>query len=118
MNIDDEGPIAYNSFVQLSKNYFVNKTECQLNKIRNDVTDSKLMLFSNVLDMQGIPNYLKLFFDTAITTEISKFRMSAHYLSIERGRYTKPKTPRNDRVFCRNRNSFLYGMSKIPYTKE
>ena len=62
------------------KDYFVNHAECQLNKIRNDVTDSKLMLFSNVLDMKGIPNYLKLFSDRAITREISTFRMSAHYL--------------------------------------
>ena len=46
--------------------------------------------------MKGIPNYLKLFSDRAITREISKFRMSAHYLNIERGSYTKPKTPRND----------------------
>ena len=98
LNIDNEEPIAYNSFVQLLKDYFVNQTECQLNKIRNDVIDSKLMLFSNVLDMQSIPNYLKLFSDRAITREISKFCMSAHYLNIERGRYTKPKTPRNDRI--------------------
>ena len=90
--------IAYNAFVQLLKNYFFNQTECQLNKIRNDVTDSILMLFSNILDMQGIPNYLNLFSDRAITREISKFRMSAYCLNIERGRYTKPKTPRNDRV--------------------
>ena len=87
LNIDNEEPIVYNSFVQLLKDYFVNQTECQLNKIRNDVIDSKLRLFSNVLDMQSIPNYLKLFSDSAITMEISKFRLSAHYLNIERGRY-------------------------------
>ena len=63
LNIDNEEPIAYNSFVQLLKVYFVNQTECQLNKIRNDVTDSNLMLFSDVLDMKGIPNYLKLLSD-------------------------------------------------------
>ena len=97
-NIHNEEPIAYTSFVQHLKDYFVNQTECQLNKIRNDVTDSKLVLFSNVLDMKGIPNYLKLFSDKAITREISKFRMSAHYLNIERGRYTKSMTPRNDRI--------------------
>ena len=98
LNIDNEEPTAYTSFVQLLKDYFVNQTECQLNKIRNDVTDSKLVLFSNVLDMKGIPNYLKIFSDRAITREISKFRISAHYLNIERGRYTKPKTPRNYRI--------------------
>ena len=91
LNIDNKEPIVYTSFVQLLKDYFVNQTECQLNKIRNDVTDSKLVLFSNVLDMKGIPNYLKLFSDRALTREILKFRMSAHYLNIERGRYTKPK---------------------------
>ena len=77
LNIDNEEPIAYNSFVQLLKDYFVNQTECQLYKIRNDVTDSNLMLFSDVLDMKGIPNYLKLLSDRAITKEISKFRISA-----------------------------------------
>ena len=40
LSIDNEEPIAYNSFVQLLKDYFVNQTECQLNKIRNDVIDS------------------------------------------------------------------------------
>ena len=39
LNIDNEETIAYNSFVQLLKDYFVNQTECQLNEIRNDVTD-------------------------------------------------------------------------------
>ena len=77
LNIDNEEPVAYNSFVQLLKDYFVNQTECQLNKIRNDVTDSNLMLFSDVLDMKGIPNYLKLLSDWAITKEISIFRISA-----------------------------------------
>ena len=39
--------------VQFLKDYSVNQTECQLNKIRNDVTDSKLVLFSNVLRYEG-----------------------------------------------------------------
>ena len=103
LNIDNEEPIAYFSFVQLLKDYFVNQTDYQLNKIRHYVTDSKLVLYSNVLATKGIPNYLKLFSDRVISREISKFRMSAHYLNNER-EYTKPNTPRNDR-FCPHCNS-------------
>ena len=74
------------------------QTECQLNKIKHNVVDSKLSVFSHILDIHNIPKYLSLISERAITKEITKFRLSVHYLNIERGRFTKPKTPRNDRI--------------------
>ena len=52
LNVDNEEIVLYNYFVLLLKGHCLKKTECQLSEIRNDVTDSKLWLFSNILDMK------------------------------------------------------------------
>lgn len=98
LNLNTREPVEHTVFVKLLNDYFSKQTEGQLNKIRSEVTDSKLYMFSNVLIANDVPSYLKLVSDRTITREITKFRLSAHYLNIERGRYTKPKTPRNERI--------------------
>ena len=70
----------------------------QINKMKNEATDSKLHLFSHVLDLKSISNYLQPTSEGNLTKNITKFRLSAHCLKIERGRYTKSKTPRNNRI--------------------
>ena len=98
LNIDYEDPIDHTYFLQILKDYYMKQTEQQLNKIKNETTDSKLHLFSHVLDLNNIPNYLQYTPDRNVTRDITKFRLSAHCLHIERDRYTKPKTPRSYRI--------------------
>ena len=98
LNIDNEDPIDHTNFTQLLKDYYMKQVEQQINKMKNETTDSKLHLFSHVLDLNYIPNYLQHTSDRNLTRDITKFRLSAHCLKIERGRYTKPKTPRNNRI--------------------
>ena len=98
LNIDIKEPIDHAIFVHLLNEYYMQQTECQLNKIKHNVVDSKLSVFSHILDINNIPKYLSLISERAITKDITKFRLSAHYLNTERGRFTKLKTPRNDRI--------------------
>jgi hypothetical protein len=48
------------------------------------------------------PDYLKMNIPKKDKLIITKFRLSDHILNIERGRYTKPKTKREERycLFC------------------
>ena len=91
LKIDNKDPIDHTDFLQILKYYYMKQTEQQLNKMENETADSKLHLFSHVLDLNNIPNYLHQTPDRNVTNNIAKFRMSAHCLHIERGRYTKPK---------------------------
>ena len=62
--------------------------------------DSKLKLYSSIFSLDSnIPNYLKLNLKQSCTSIITKLRVSAHTLNIERGR---PKLPRDKRTckFC------------------
>ena len=81
--------------------YFTNQTKDKLdsNKINDD---TKLKVFSNVLQFGNIPQYLKLNVPKEVKSNITKLRTSTHKLHIETGRYTRPKTPRNERTcnFC------------------
>ena len=49
------------------------QTEQQLHKMKNETTDSKLHLFSHVLDLNIIPNYLQHTPDRNVTRDITKF---------------------------------------------
>ena len=62
LNVGNKKPVffLYNCFVQLLKDSYLKKTEWRLSEIRNDVTDSKLWLFSNILDIKKLPNYQKV----------------------------------------------------------
>ena len=66
--------------------------------MKKEATDSKLHLFSHVLDLNNIPNYLQHTSDRNVIRVITKFRLSADSLNIERGIYTKLKTPRSYRI--------------------
>ena len=56
-------------------------------------TDSKLMLYGKVKRQYSHETYLDS--DCYDLRSLVKFRMSIHGFPIERGRYHKPKTPRN-----------------------
>jgi hypothetical protein len=72
----------------------------RISQLRN-CTDTKLSIYSklkNVYKYEAYLNYSKC------SKYITKFRLSDHYLPIERGRYHRPKLPRDLRIcpFCKS----------------
>ncbi len=57
--------------------------------------DTKLAIYSDVKTKWGYESYLN---SGQYRSYITKFRLSDHFLPIERGRYLKPKIPRHDRI--------------------
>ena len=66
--------------------------------------DSKLRTYKLFKTNIGIENYLMGHTNIANRKEFTKLRLSAHQLQIERGRYTVPKTPPDQRIckYCTN----------------
>ena len=56
---------------------------------------NKVVLCYEKFELQ---KYLDFNLSKSATKNLSKLRLSAHTLFIERGRYTRPKTPRHERV--------------------
>ena len=59
--------------------------------------NNKLINYSKFKNNFILEKYL-LHYDTSERRNLTKLRISAHYLQIESGRYTKPKTPRQNRL--------------------
>ena len=57
-----------------------------------------LKTYSNFKVNFGLEPYLYLVRDRRYRKAITQIRTSSHALEIERGRYTKPKTPVNERL--------------------
>ena len=80
--------------------YYHQQSDSQLQKIKSGAVDSKLILFSNIFISNVVPFYLETNLSKSIKSKITQLRISAHCLNIERGRYNKPKIPREER-FCK-----------------
>ena len=76
------------------------QSDSQLQKIKSGAVDSKLILFSNIFIPNCVPFYLETNLSKSIKSKITQLRISDHCLNIERGRYNKPKIPREER-FCK-----------------
>lgn len=97
--------------------FYMQQTTNSLNTI-NVNEDSKLKLYSSIVNFNGkAPTYLKLNLKQSNNSIITKFRISAHKLSIERGRYARPKIPRNKRV-CKFCNEIENEMHFILFCKQ
>jgi hypothetical protein len=65
----------------------------------NNGRGNKLRTYCLIKQTFEVERYLGTISDRTLRTEMTKFRTSAHKLSIETGRYTKPKkTPVTDRI--------------------
>ena len=67
------------------------KKKKELSLLRNQVHDNKLNTFSKMYSNFSLPKYLSFGLLKVKTKELSKLRVSAHGLLIERGRYSGPK---------------------------
>ena len=79
----------YNSIRQ----YYINQWN-ENNKREN----SKLRTYNNFKNSLEQEEYIKVMNNKQHIKTIAKFRLSCHQLAIEKGRYTKPKTPVEDRL--------------------
>ncbi|MEW8548168.1 MAG: reverse transcriptase domain-containing protein, partial [Candidatus Thiodiazotropha sp.] len=70
----------------------------ELTVLRNQVHDNKLNTFSQIYTQFSLQNYLTFGLPKSKTKELSKLRISSHDLLIERGRYFRPKVPRENRL--------------------
>jgi hypothetical protein len=69
----------------------------RIQHIRNS-EDDKLNFFSNTYGAFQLQPYLKTGLTKSITKHLTELRISSHRLKIERGRYTRPKTSRSERL--------------------
>ena len=65
--------------------------------LRHRVQDNKLNTFSKLYSQFSLQTYLSFGLSKVTTKELSKLRISAHDLLIERGRYFRPRVPREKR---------------------
>ena len=72
--------------------------EFWFSRIQNIDNKPKLELYKNIKNGFEFESYLQLVKDFRYRNAITKIRSSSHPLEIERGRYTKPKTPRSNRL--------------------
>ena len=85
-------------FPQIIHNKSVEEVSSQLRSI-NDA--NKLYTYSKIYNNFTCQTYLSFGISKALTKELSKLRISAHDLKIEKGRYFRPVIPRNQRL-CSN----------------
>ena len=97
--------ILRNSFISFSICHFgFHHQHVILSKL-NDVRwspESKLFLYSKLKHDFEYENYLDT--ENPFRTEVTKFRLSAHALPVEKGRYARPIIERNSRLcnLCKN----------------
>ena len=117
----DEGHRSWFSFIDISVKKFkldmdninVNTildslNECctqNINKKLKELSfkehDNKLFLYSNIYQNFQIQDYLSFNLPNSLTNAITKLRISAHSLLIEKGRHFRPKLDRKNRL-CTN----------------
>ena len=78
------------------------KYKCDLNtelsSLRRQIQDNKLYTFSHIYSNFSLQDYLSFGLPKDKTRELAKLRISAHDLLIERGRYFRPRIPRESRL--------------------
>ena len=85
----------YSSFKeQLHQSFMM---DC-INKINDSTTNPKLRTYKLLKEQFKLESYLTHPTNINHTLALLKFRISAHNLAIETGRYTKPKTPIENRL--------------------
>ena len=83
--------------------FYKSKINFELSKIREE-SSGKLLFYSKIYKKFEQQEYLKFHIQKELRKQLTKLRISAHPLAIETGRYSKPKTPHNERCckFCKD----------------
>lgn len=94
----DISKISEKEIPTIINNYYVNSINEQLNNLQKPDTDSKLNTFASCYKDFKLQSYLDFNLPKNKVKFLTKLRISAHILHIEKGRYSKPKLPRNLRL--------------------
>ena len=94
----DEPNVVISDVKNKLNNFFV---EHWWSSIQSSSRFSKLELYKNIKKGFHFETYFDLAKDLKYRNTITKMRFSSHPLEIESGRYTKPKTPRSNRLCSR-----------------
>ena len=97
-----ESELQSNNMPEIISNKYESDINKELSLLRSQVHDNKLNTFSKIYSNFSLPKYLSFGLPKAKIKELSKVRVSAHELLIERGRYFRPKVP------CEKRLCILY----------
>ena len=93
----------YASKYNLSLNDFDIKAHQQGSNEYKSSDNNKLYFLSNITENSGLQKYLDLGLPQSKTKHITKLHISSHLLQIERGRHTRPKNIKRNRL-CNNCN--------------
>ena len=80
-----------------------------LHSLNAHITDNKkLSLYASFKTNYKFEPYLDYIADFTVRSTLAKLRLSAHNLQIETGRFSKKKTPRDERfcLYCKSQNTF------------
>jgi hypothetical protein len=94
----DISKLSTDDISKIVNNYYNKSVEDQLTISKNQTTDSKLNTFANCYNKFSLQSYLDLMLSKSIVKNLTKSRISAHTLLIEKGRYFRPKLCRNLRL--------------------
>lgn len=94
----DISKLSTDDISKIVNNYYKKSVEDQLKIFKNQTTDSKLNTFANCYNEFSLQSYLDLNLSKSIVKNLTKLRISAHTLLIEKGRYFRPKLCRNLRL--------------------
>lgn len=96
--------ISKQLFKSKLQDYFKSKVKTEMMKIKEEGS-GKLKFYSRVFTKFEQKQYLQFSIPKELRNNLTKIRISAHSLAIETGRYSKPKTPQNERLckFCINK---------------
>ena len=92
------------------KNKIINHFQSEvLHRLNEHITDNKkLNLYASVKTNYKFESYLDYITNFTIRSTLAKLRRSAHNLHIETGRFSKNRTPRDERFcpYCKTMNIF------------
>lgn len=97
LSLTESDAQSRNIYKIISSKYISNINK-ELTVLRNQVNENKLNTFSKIYSQFSLQNYLAFGLPKSKTKELSKLRISSHDLLIERGRYFRPKVPRENRL--------------------
>ena len=91
------GSMYSKHFRQSLESKYTSQWKSHISKSENPNSPNKLKNYAEFKNDFKIENYV-LSCPLETRRNFTKFRISAHSLAIETGRYTKPKTPREERI--------------------
>ena len=100
----DENSLDVNNITQILQDKYSHSLSNRLDHLSRQENDNKLFFFAKIYKEFKLQEYLSFKLPVSITKELTKLRVSAHSLLIEKGRYFRPKLEYKNRlcIQCNN----------------